>query len=219
MINKKLLYGLFISSFIFIFFSLYLMLYKAPTEISMGEIQKIFYFHVASAIISYFQFFLVFTSSLIYLNNKNIFVDFFARASAEVGFLLSTIVLVTGVIWAKPIWNVWFNWEPRLVSFLLIWLIFLVYHIIRFFTVAHQARIQSAILGIIACLLIPIMIFSIKVLPLFQQLHPVVIENAGLTKQMSLILLLTTFSMLIFSILLTYFKYCIYKLNWIAKYD
>src|ERR1051325_3214062 len=91
--------------------ALWLVFMVVPTEREMGIVQRIFYFHVSSAWVAFLGFFLVAGASAVYLWNGSRRADRLARASAEVGVLFCTIVLVTGPIWARPIWGVWWTWD------------------------------------------------------------------------------------------------------------
>src|ERR1041385_1838317 len=91
-------------------FSLYEALVVAPTEQTMGDVQRIFYYHVPSAWTAFLLFFINFGASLVYLIKRNTKADILALVSAEVGVVFCTVVLVTGPIWARPVWGIW--WAP-----------------------------------------------------------------------------------------------------------
>jgi heme exporter protein C len=156
-------------------FNNYLIFIYAPTEKVMGHVQRIFYFHVGSAFASYLAIGFLFVSSVCLLSLKDSRWDHWARAAGEISLLFCTIVLLTGMIWGKAAWGTWFNWEPRLVSFLLLWLTCAAYVILREFSLAQNVAEQAAVLGIVSAVMVPIMIYSIKYLPIIQQLHPVVV--------------------------------------------
>jgi heme exporter protein C len=158
----------------------YLVFMVVPNERIMGAVQRIFYFHVGSAIACYVAFGIVFIAGLAYLARRDRLSDAISEAAAEVGFVFASIVLMSGMIWGKVAWNTWFNWEPRLVSFLLLWTIFLGYLFLRAFAEPARVATQCAIIGIIGALMVPIVIFSVKLLPQVFQLHPQVVENQGL---------------------------------------
>ena len=101
--------------------ALYLIFIYAPVEKTMGVIQKIFYIHVPSAFLAYLAFFITFIASILYLIRKESRWDTISHCSAEIGIVFCTIVLITGPIWAKPIWNVWWTWDPRLTTTLILW--------------------------------------------------------------------------------------------------
>ena len=93
---------------------LYFALAFAPTEASMGTVQRIFYFHVPAGITSYIAFMLVGIGSIMYLYSRDSGWDRFAYCSAEVGVLFATINIITGMLWARPVWLVWWAWDARL---------------------------------------------------------------------------------------------------------
>ncbi len=159
---------------------LYLVFMVVPNERIMGPVQRIFYFHVGSAIACYVAFGIVLIGSLGYLATRKLSYDLMAYAAGEAGFVFCTIVLATGMIWGKAAWNTVFRWEPRLVSFLILWMIFLAFNLLRVFGDRARMRQHSAVLGILGACTVPMVVFSIKLLPQFAQLHPQVVENRGL---------------------------------------
>jgi len=179
-----------------------------PTERVMGVVQRIFYFHVGAAMTSYFLVGLLFVASVFYLTNKKWQWDLVASAAAEVGFVFCTVVLATGMIWGHSAWNTWWRWEPRLVSFLILWLIMLSYILLRSFT-AHERRQANyaAVFGILAAINIPIVIFSVKLLDHSEQLHPEIVANQGLRDLRFVYgLVLANITMIIFSVWLLSIK-------------
>ncbi len=152
-----------------------------PDERVMGPVQRIFYFHVGAAMTVYAMVAVLFFASVFYLGSKRWEWDSLASAAASVGLLFSTIVLATGMIWGHSAWNTWWRWEPRLVSFLVLWLILLSYVLLRDFTAGNdRQRSFMAILGVLAAVNVPIVIFSVKLLDHSEQLHPEVVANQGL---------------------------------------
>ena len=102
-------------------------IFIAPTEATMGDVQRIFYYHLPSAWVAFLLFFVNFLASIGYLVRRNLGADALALASAEVGVSFCTIVLLTGPIWARPIWGIWWTWDARLTSTLVLWLIYVSY--------------------------------------------------------------------------------------------
>lgn len=152
-----------------------------PNEQVMGAVQRVFYFHVAAALACYLAFGGVFVASLRYLTTRDEKADIFCIAAGEVGFVLCTIVLATGMIWGHSAWNTWFRWEePRLVTFLVLWLIFLSFTVLRNFGDPAKTAVHGSILGILGAASVPLVYFSIKLLPQSARLHPEVIEHGGL---------------------------------------
>jgi heme exporter protein C len=159
----------------------YFIFMVVPNEQIMGAVQRVFYFHVAAALACYAAFFLVFIASVSYLTSRNKNHDIFCVAAGEVGFVLCTIVLITGMIWGHSAWNTWFRWEePRLVTFLVLWLIFLSFTVLRNFGDPTKSAVHGSILGIIGAASVPLVYLSIKLLPQSARLHPEVIEHGGL---------------------------------------
>src|SRR5205823_5930384 len=149
-----------------------------PTEADMGIVQRIFYFHVASAWVAFLGFFLVAGASAVYLWNGARAADRLAEAAAEVGVLFCTLVLVTGPIWARPVWGVWWTWDPRLTMTVILWAIYAGYLMLRAFGGEDDAvRRYAAVLGIIGVLDVPIIMVSVRLL---RGIHPAVItRNEG----------------------------------------
>lgn len=158
----------------------YLVFMVVPDERIMGAVQRIFYFHVGSAIACYCSAATVLIASLYYLATRDQRADEFNAAAGEVGFVFCCIVLFSGMIWGHAAWNTWFRWEPRLVSFLLMWFIFLAFNLLRMFDDEARRGVHSAVIGIVGAIMVPIVVFSIKLLPSMAQLHPQVVENRGL---------------------------------------
>lgn len=148
----------------------------APTEAIMGDIQRIFYFHAPAGITAFLAFGITGLFSGIYLWRRKLMWDVLAHASAEAGLLFCTIVLMTGPLWAKPVWGVWWTWEARLTTTLVLWLIYVAYILVRRYTDGRdqQARF-AAVLGIIGALNVPIVYKSIH---WWRGLHPVVLDKS-----------------------------------------
>jgi heme exporter protein C len=141
---------------------LYLMLMVAPTGADLGPVERVIFFHVPIAIMSFLAFFLVFLSSIVFLVTRNQAWDRLAHASAEVGVVFVTLALITGVIWARPIWNTWWTWEPRLTTTLILWLIYVAYLMIRSYAPSRlQGQIYAAVVGIVGFVDVPIVYGSV----------------------------------------------------------
>jgi len=147
---------------------LYEALVVAPTEQTMGDVQRIFYYHVPSAWTAFLLFFANFIASIIYLavrrkNERAGFrADAFAVATAEVGVVFTSIVLVTGPLWAKPVWGIWWTWDARLTTTLVLWLLYVSYLLLRRFSEGQQTATLAAVLGIFAYIDVPIVYMSIR---------------------------------------------------------
>jgi heme exporter protein C len=142
-----------------------------PLELRQGAAQKIFYIHVPAAWVAFLAFGLVAIASAIFLWLRDSRLDRFAESSAEVGVIFTTIVLITGPLWAKPIWGTyWAWWDVRLVSTLFLWFIYVSYIVLRGAVESPSLRARySAVLGILGALLIPFIHLSVY---LFATLHP-----------------------------------------------
>ena len=146
----------------------------APTEREMGQVQRIFYFHVPAAMTAFVAFSIVFFASIAYLKTRQERWDLIALAAAELGVLFSTINLVTGPLWAKPVWGVYWRWEPRLTTMLITFAMYVAYLMVRAYASgqADQMRRLAAVLGIIAFVNIPLVHYSVDLWAPEQQLHP-----------------------------------------------
>jgi heme exporter protein C len=144
-------------------FALYMALIEAPREKTMGDLQRIFYFHVSAAITGMTAFAVNFAASLMYLIRKNRWWDNLALSAAEVGVMFFSIVLVTGPIWAKAAWFVWWTWSPRLTLSLTLCLLYVAYLFIRKYIEGPERKAAvSAVFGIVAFIDTPLVWFSIR---------------------------------------------------------
>src|SRR5438067_6929944 len=133
----------------FLGYAAYQALVVAPTEQTMGNVQRIFYYHVPSAWTAFVLFLINFVSSIVYLIRRNPKADILAYVSAEVGVVFCTVVIVTGPIWARPVWGIW--WAPgdiRLTTTLVLWLIYISYLILRRFSTSGQTPVIAAVVAI-----------------------------------------------------------------------
>ena len=137
--------------------AVYMVFMYVPTDKAQGIVQRIFYFHVPAAIMTFVAFGLVAFASAMFLWRGTRFWDRLAHSAAEVGMLFCTLVLVTGPIWARPIWGTWWTWDARLTTTLILWLIYAAYLMLREFAGnADQAARYAAVLGIVGSVDIPI---------------------------------------------------------------
>ena len=142
-------------------YALYEALVAAPTEQTMGNVQRIFYYHVPSAWTSFLLFTVNLVASLWYLISRSSKADAIAIVTAEVGVVFCTVVLVTGPLWARPVWGIWWTWDVRLTSTLVLWLIYISYLMLRRFSTSGQTPVLAAALAIFGALDIPLVYFSI----------------------------------------------------------
>jgi heme exporter protein C len=161
--------------------------------------QKIFYLHVPIAWSGFLAYFIVMINGFLYLFSKDLKYDRIGHASAEIGTIFTSLVLITGPIWATPIWGKPWVWEPRLVTTLILFLIYIGYFILRNIGLYRQrAALVSAIIGIIAFLDIPIIFASVNFWAAEIQSHP----QLGMNKQPSGILNPFLFSLVSFTSLM-----------------
>ena len=120
----------------------YQAMYVAPVEATMGNIYRIFYYHVPSAWTAFILFFINFVASILYLVKRRSAQDMVALTTAEVGVVFLTVNLVTGPIWARPVWGIWWTWDWRLTSTLVMWLIYVSYLFLRRFSSGGQTPMQ-----------------------------------------------------------------------------
>ena len=160
-----------------IMLSLYMVFFFAPTERTMGEVQRIFYFHVASAWVGMAAFAVVFVGSVAYLRSQKKSWDRLALSSAELGVVFISMALITGSLWAKPIWNTWWTWDPRLTTSAILWTIYVVYLILRgaIEEPGQRARL-AAVFGIIGFIDVPIVFMAVR---WWRTIHPVVFHSEG----------------------------------------
>jgi len=195
--------GLLGLSFILLVAALYLVFIYVPTDETIGIVQRIFYFHVPVAWVAFLAFFIVFIGSILYLWKRESKWDVIASSSAEVGIVFTTLVLITGSIWAKPIWGVWWVWDARLTTSLVLWLIYVAYLIVRAYAAEeHRGARFAAVVGIVGFIDVPIVALAIT---LWRTQHPgPVIFQGGLAPPMLLTLLvcLAAFTTLYFLLLI-----------------
>ncbi len=157
-------------------FAAYEALIVAPTEQTMGNVQRIFYYHVPSAWTAFLLFFVNFIASVIYIWKRNAAADAIAAASAEVGVVFCTVVLVTGPIWARPVWGIWWTWDARLTTTLVLWLIYVSYLVLRRYSTGSQTAILASALAIFGFVDVPIVYMTIR---WFRTQHPSPVIGGG----------------------------------------
>jgi heme exporter protein C len=146
----------------------------APTEATMGHIQRIFYFHVPAAYTAFLAFAVVAAAGAAYLRTRNLQWDVLARSSAEIGVLFTTIALISGSLWAKPVWGAWWTWDPRLTTTALLWLMYASYLLLRSAIPEPDRQAAfGAVAGIASFANVPIVFMSIR---WWRSLHPAVVN-------------------------------------------
>lgn len=176
----------------------------APEEMTMGQVQKIFYTHLPLAWWALVCFGGVFVGSIMVLVRRHPAWDAFAGACAEIGVLFCGLALVTGSLWARSAWNTWWTWDPRLSTALVMWFVYAGYLILRGSGLggASSSRL-CAVLGIIAFLDVPLVFFSAR---MWRSIHPAVFasKSGGLEPEMLVTVLvsLTAWGLLTLSLVL-----------------
>ena len=147
-----------------------LVFWWVPLEAIQGWPQKIFYIHVPSAWLMYAAFGVVFVSSILYLWRRSPLWDIYARCAAEIGFLFTSLALVTGMLWGKPIWGTYWTWDARLTSTLVLWFVYGAYLLLRAFArPGTDVGRLAAVVGIVGFVDVPIIHLSVL---WWRTLHP-----------------------------------------------
>jgi len=142
----------------------------APREATMGDVQRIFYFHVASAWIGFFAFFVTCLAGICYLVQGDRRWDVLALSSVEIGLTFITMTLLTGALWARPVWGTYWTWEPRLTISAVQWLIYVAYRMLRAAIEVPDRRARfAAVYGIVAFVTVPLSWFAIR---WWRTIHP-----------------------------------------------
>jgi len=161
----------------------YMIWFYAPVEQTMGVIQKIFYLHLPLAWWSLASFFTVFIASALYLVKGKPAYDRLARAACEIGVVLASLALISGSLWARPIWNTWWTWDPKLTTTLVMWFIYMSYLLLRSVGLGGNTARVSAVLGVVAFLDVPLVFFAARK---WRSIHPTVFggSSGGLEPEM-----------------------------------
>ena len=165
-----------IVSLILLAVSTYLALVFAPTEAIMGQVQRVFYFHVATAWVGMLGFIAAGVAGIAYLRTQNSKWDIIEFAAVKISLVFFFITIVLGSIWARPIWNTWWTWDPRLTTAAVTELIYVAYFMLRQGIEDPDRRARfGAVYTLIGSVSVPITFMAIR---LFRTIHPVVIGNS-----------------------------------------
>lgn len=152
-------------------------LFFTPVEATMGPVQKVFYFHVSAAWAGMLCFLIAAGAGIGYLTSRQYYWDWLSFSAIEVGLVFGLIAILSGMIWAQPIWNTWWVWDPRLTTTAIMELIYLVYFLLRSSIDTPETRARlGAVYAIVSAATVPLTFFSIR---LFRTIHPVVIAPGG----------------------------------------
>ncbi len=157
--------------------SQYMVWFYAPLEETMGLVQKIFYIHLPMAWWSFVSFAVVFGASVGFLLKRSPGLDILAGAAAELGVVMSGLALITGSLWGRAAWNVWWTWDPRLTTTLIMWFVYAGYLMLRASPMGGERRgLVCAVLGVVAFLDVPLVFYSAR---LWRSVHPAVFGQKG----------------------------------------
>jgi heme exporter protein C len=158
-----------------------LVFFYAPIEVMMGAVQKVFYFHVATAWVGMLGFLVSAVAGIMYLRKGDLRWDVIGYAAIEISLVFFLVAIIMGSIWARPIWNTWWTWDPRLTTAAIVELIFAAYLLLRQGVEDPERRARfGAIYAIFGSISVPLTLISIRLL---RTIHPVVIGNAEAAAQ------------------------------------
>ena len=195
-----------ILAFALVLFAFVRVLFFTPVEQTMGLVQKVFYFHMSAAWVGMLAFLAAAAFGILYLSRKDLKWDTLTAASVEVGLLFTVICILSGMIWARPIWNTWWTWDPRLTTVTIMAFTYIAFILLRrgVDNPVRRARF-SAVYAIIGFISVPLTFFSARLL---RTIHPVVFGGGetemNLNPQMvgTLLISLAAFTVLYIALLL-----------------
>lgn len=198
-IIKKTLWSI---GFVMLIIALYLAFLYAPREKTMGDVQRIFYFHMPLAWNGFLALFVTFIYGIKYLVTRKVMDDMIALSSAEIGLFFITLTIITGSLWARPAWGTFWVWEPRLTTAFILWLMYVFYLFLRYsIDDRDRARLITSVYGIIAFVNVPLVFMSIR---WWRTQHPVIVKMGkfDMAPQMvqTLLFSLATFTVIYFMI-------------------
>ena len=179
--RPKTLKALDVLAILFLVVASWLVFNYAPMEQSMGNVQRVFYFHVSAGWVGMISFMLALVAGIAYLRTSNPKWDIAGLAGVEVGLVFFMINIVTGSIWARPAWNTWWTWDPRLVTATVTELIYVAYLMLRQGIDDPERRARfGAIYAILGSVSVPLTFFSIRI---WRTIHPVVVGSGDPTAE------------------------------------
>jgi len=147
--------------------------FYAPEEAVMGQVQRVFYFHVANAWLGMLGFLTSAVASVVFLRTKNLKWDVVSLSAVEIGLVFMLVTIISGSIWARPIWNTWWTWDPRLTTATIMELVYAAFLMLRSGIDEPERRARfGAVYSIIGFISVPLTFLSIRI---FRTIHPVVI--------------------------------------------
>jgi heme exporter protein C len=190
----------------FLAYGTYQGLVVAPTEETMGDVQRIFYVHVPAATVAFTLFFANFLASNYYLWKRSAKADALAATTAEVGIVFCSVVLITGPIWARYAWGTWWSpWDMRLNTTLMLWLLYVSYLMMRRSSTAGSTSVLAAALAVFSFLDVPIVYMANR---WFRTHHPApMLFTPNIDHRMENIMFINMLAFLCFSGLICWFRY------------
>ena len=216
MLSRSNIYLGFISlSSVLMVGSLYMSLIWAPTEITLGDSQRIFYIHIPLAWLGMLSVIILAVFSIAYLITRNIKWDNLAYSTAELGFILITLVLVTGMIWSKAEWTVWWTWDPKLTTTVILWFIYLAYIMLRKYGPSDlRGASYGAVLGIIGAIDVPMIYMAANwwsSAPPELNIGPLSDQSSSVNSEMMMTLLVSLIAYTMLYIIILNEKYVVKK--------
>ena len=183
-------------------------LFVAPAEAMMGDVGRILYVHVPTARVCLVMYTVAFGAAIVALIKGTKGADAWIEASVEVGLLLNVMLLIQGSIWARPTWGIWWTWDARLTSTLVLWLIYVSYLVLRQFGTGGQTPVLASALAIFGFLDVPLVYMSIR---WFRTQHPQPVigggEGSGIHPAMREALMWNFVAFLVFAVLIVFLRY------------
>src|SRR5258708_189778 len=193
----------------------YAAFFVAPTDAKQGVIYRILYLHVASAWTGLTSFFICFIANLLYVFRRQPRWDWIGVSGAEVGLAFTTVVLITGPIWAHPVWGIWWTWDARLTSTFILWLLYVSYLLLRTLVEEPDRRaLLSSLFGIFAFIDVPLVFGAIR---WWRTQHPQPViaggQGSGLEPTMKAVFFFSAFAMHVFMAFLVAERYALEKMQ------
>ena len=172
-------------------FAFFMVIFYAPIEVNMGLVQKVFYFHMSAAWVGMLAFLMAAVFGILYLVHKDLKWDRLIASSVEIGLLFTVICILSGMIWARPIWNTWWTWDPRLTTVTIMAFTYIAFMLLRRSMDEPSKRAQfSAIYAIIGFVTVPLTFFSARLL---RTIHPVIFGSGEVDMNLNQPMLTTMF--------------------------
>ena len=178
-------------------------LFKAPPDRMMGDLYRILFVHVPAAWMALLCFFGSFVGSVLYLGTKKLRWDLWANATAELGLVLTGLALMLGSLWGKPVWGVWWTWDPRLTTTALLFILYAGYLMIRKLVDSEQRAKIAAVLGLLIFLNVPIVYLSVR---WWRSLHQMQSSPSTMAPEMVLSLRFNALALLLVCLLLLSYR-------------